>query len=154
MLAGWSEDPAVLRILDGFSRIHAAKLIVVERDRPEGTAASGWPGPGLSGEVVLGDSRVGWVVLESAEGDEPGLQSLVREAASAVSAHVDTLSEIESLSGEIAGTYEELNLLYNLSGSLGSPATSESVRSELEAKRVTVPSVNCRVTLASGPVRT
>jgi hypothetical protein len=137
MFTGWSSEPEVGRILEGLSRLHDARFRVMERDPGDADAPAG-SDPGRSGRVVVGDAHLGWVVLESGGGGTSGPDVLATAAAAVISSQVGTLSELESLSGEIADTYEELNLLYNLHESLGSLRDEQAIcRAVLEqAQRV------------------
>jgi len=107
-MRGWSREPAVRGILDVLSRMQGVGLEATER-HPETRAC---------GEVRVGDAGVGWVTFDH-DGGPSGGDELLGQAASVLSAHVALLNDVESLSGEVAHTYEELNLLYSLSESLG-----------------------------------
>jgi len=114
-MRGWSSDAAVRGILDSLSRLHGARLLAHETLPARGAAMS---------EVVVGGAGVGWVAMDW-EGPPPaalsggGAESLVAQAAQAVATHVSLLADLQSLSAEVAETYEELNLFYSLGESLG-----------------------------------
>ena len=114
-MRGWSIAPAVRDILDGLSRLHGARLLALEQ-QPSNSADSR--------EIVVADRPVGWIALDATAAGDPALpagriEELLAQTSDLIAAHVALMDDLESLSGEVAGTYEELNLLYSLSESLG-----------------------------------
>jgi serine phosphatase RsbU (regulator of sigma subunit) len=162
---------AAMRLLDDHARLRRCRVAVFDGSgaaiRADGDLAAARPSglngsarvDGVSGAaavspVVAFERVVGYVVARGEEGDRRGEEPRrVAEHGAALLAELCAREyELDDLSREILGSYEELNLFYDLAGELaGAPDADAACRVVLaEACRVIAPE-DAWILLADGP---
>lgn len=165
--------PAVMRLVDDHARLRRCRVGVFDPSgaplRADGDLASARPSgmngsarvDGVTGSaavavapVVAFDRLVGYIVARSEDGDgrteEPA--GVAAHGAAMLAELCAREYELNDLSREILGSYEELNLFYDLAAELaGAPDPDAACRVVLaEACRV-IPSQDAWILLADGP---